>query len=270
MIITDNEGIKVTAASYVYSFTEALVNPNQIFGAKTDTKFFLESPSNILLKSFPVDGNKKAPNKEERLRLFHISVKDHTAKGGNFSIARASLALLAQSLFNPLPLRITVLSCQPCKEEGLNPAISVSLCFDNNIGNHIEPILESPLHALSNAFRFIICKFRPDLQYVSVRNPSQTSFAGEGDKPVYVHFRDERAGLEWKTLGFRKNVFDAYVDAITDGYRFRLDPRFRAYVRKQDPALEMFIPEPKEPEATRKEVVRQDRQPPLAACTSVS
>ncbi len=82
-----------------------------------------------------------------------------------------------------------------------------------------------PVHALDNALREVIVRVFTILKTTELLNFKVSVTEGDSKGTasyvrVFIEFGDQK--LRWSTTGVSKNILEASVKAITDGYNYRL------------------------------------------------
>lgn len=96
------------------------------------------------------------------------------------------------------------------------------------VGNEVHYERESgvgPVHALDNALRKVIVKVFQILKTSELLNFKVSVTEGDSKGTasyvrVFIEFGDQK--LRWATTGVSKNILEASVKALTDGYNYRL------------------------------------------------
>lgn len=219
-----------TELDYVYSLESALITPAQHQKAENKPAIRLVYSQEALLESLGIITDKTG----KRWKLLIDAIDDYASQGYDLANARASLALLAQSILNPVSARFTVLACTLCengkqpKGSTARPIIKLSCDVGGTIITHEEKTRKYPVQALAHAFKAVLSHIDPSLEHIHIEKEQKRDFGCGGRYPITLRFFDAQPGLRWKTQGSSPNALDAHIKALTAGYTFRLDPRYKA------------------------------------------
>jgi hypothetical protein len=178
-----------------------------------------------LLESFFPKPDKKDPS----WRFLTKLVERRLAEGYDYVNARASLALLLQRTLNPLPVRFRALSCALREKRPGHREITLT-CAVNGAevrgqrrirGDHLKSLNFLLGKALrkeyGNLFHFRLAE----------RSLGCRQNGGPPNYQVLLSFTDKNSRAVWNTVGVAHTALGASLNALTDAYELRLDPRFR-------------------------------------------
>ena len=185
-----------------------------------------------LLKSFCID-----PNISDPCWLWlHTLVKRRLDEGHDYNEAHASLALFLQRAVNPPTPRFKILTCEIREIDNIygwnlqGKAQEIKLACEVDGASVQKSIISHKVSVqlLNFLFRRSLERKFSALHRVCLVDQRLSASYGNSN-PQYqalLTFADKRTKTCWKTVGVAGTPLHATLNALIDGYDFRLDRRF--------------------------------------------